>query len=267
MRKQFTEEEIRFLIDNYPLNGIDYCATILNRSRDTIKTKSYSLGLSLAKKINIECFKNIKSKEAAYILGLLWADGHVTFANNKTKTPIVKHTSKPDDNSIFIKILNVCGNWNSFTTKNVGSYAKTPKLITVNWVSSRVFGEFLIENDYRNKIASPNKILSLIPNNLKYYWFRGFFDGDGSVTIEKNKHHSACFTGHELQDWTFIIKLFNDLNIEKYKHRIVKSRDGKSSQIRISNKLDLLKLEDYLYLNYEIDGVGLCRKRNQFKLL
>ena len=218
-------------------------------------------------KINLNLFENIKDKEIAYILGLLWADGHVTFANNSAKTPIVKHSAKDSDNIVFIKILKHSGTWNSFNCKNVGSYAKTPKTISVNWVSDRKFGEFLIENQYRNKTESPELILEKIPNELKAYWFRGFFDGDGSVSIKNKGHHSIAFTGSEKQNWKFIIELFSNLNITNYKIRTVNSRGGASSQIRITNKKDLMKFENFIYSDYDTECLGLQRKRIQFKNL
>jgi len=216
-------------------------------------------------RINFDDFKNINKKEIAYILGLLWADGHVSFANNKAKTPIVKHSSKTDDNQTFKTILQFSGDWNTFECNNIGSYAKTPRKISINWVSSRVLGEFLIENDYRNKTNSPELILNKIPEQLKVYWFRGFFDGDGSVTIKNKGHHSIAFTGNKNQDWYFITELFNNIGIKNFKIRIVKSRGGESSQVRITNKADLLLFENYLY--FENDNLGLYRKRVQFTYL
>lgn len=218
-------------------------------------------------RININLFTNIKDKEIGYILGLLWADGCVTYSNNNAKTPIIKHSAKNEDNVIFIEILKFSGNWNTFITKNVGSFAKEPKNISVNWVSSRLFGNFLIENQYKNKTISPDIILNKIPNNLKLYWFRGFFDGDGSVTIKNKGHHSIAFTSAYNQDWKFIIDLFHELNILNYKIRIIKSRGGKSSQIRITNKKDLIKFENYIYQDYDDKPMGLLRKRIQFKEL
>lgn len=218
-------------------------------------------------RINFNLFENIKNKEIAYILGLLWADGCVAFANNPSKTPIIRHSAKEEDNLVFKEILKYSGNWNNYTTKNVGSFAKTPKTISVNWVSSRIFGEFLIKNQYRNKIESPDMILKLIPNNLKPYWFRGYFDGDGSVTIKNKGHHSIAFTGSDVQNWSFIVQLFNNILINNYKIRHLTSRGGKMSQIRISNKKDLLKFENYLYFDYDSYPLGLYRKRNQFKNL
>ena len=217
--------------------------------------------------INLKLFEKIRDKEIAYILGLLWADGHVTFANNNAKTPIIKHTAKNSDNIIFKEILKFSGKWNSFQYKNVGSYAKTPNTISVNWVSNRNFGQFLINNQYRNKTQSPEIILEKIPIELKSYWFRGFFDGDGSVTIKNKGHHSIAFTGNEKQDWGFVVDLFNNIDIKNYKIRIVCSRRGKSSQIRITNKKDLQKFENYIYSDFDDYQLGLLRKRIQFKNL
>lgn len=267
MRKLFTNEELSFIAKHYPTNGIEYCAIALNRNKSVIKQKAYSMGIRLLKRINIEQFLNINTKEIAYILGLIWADGNISFANNNAKTPIVKHTSKPSDNVIFLKILNSVGSWNSFSNKNIGSYAKTPKMISTNWISSRLLGEFLINHNYKLKHLSPDLILSKIPPNLKHYWFRGYFDGDGSVTIKYKGHHSIAFTSCAEQDWGFVVSLFHEIGILNYKIRIINSRGGKSSQIRVSNKSDLLKFEEYLYLNYSDDELGLPRKRMQFNEL
>jgi phage anti-repressor protein len=218
-------------------------------------------------RIKLNLFENINDKEIAYILGLLWADGHVTFANNNAKTPIIKHSANDLDNIVFKEILKFSGEWNTFTSKNIGSYAKTPKTISVNWISSRKFGEFLIKNQYRDKNKSPELILNEISDKLKPYWFRGFFDGDGSVTIKNKGHHSIAFTGNEKQDWKFIIDLFKEIKIFNYKIRIIESRGGKSSQIRITNKKELKIFENYIYGDYDNNPLGLYRKRNQFKCL
>lgn len=216
-------------------------------------------------KVNSKNFIEIISNEHAYILGLLWADGHVTFANNKSKTPIIKHSSKEEDNNTFKEILLSTGNWNSFITENVGSFSKRKRNICVNWTSNRNLGEFLIKNGYREKTKSPKKLINKLNNVQKEFWFRGFFDGDGSVSIKHKGHHSVTFTGHKNQDWGFIINLFNEIGIENYKHRIISSRMAFSSQIRITNKKDIQKFYNYLY-NSE-PNIGLKRKREKFMLL
>ena len=210
-------------------------------------------------------FIDIKTISHAYILGLLWADGTVIFANNNAKTPQIKHSAKKEDNIDFRKIFQNTGNWGIYETINRGSYTKKNNILQVNWVSNRQFGEFLIENDYRNKIKSPNKILSKLNRVEKELWFRGFFDGDGSVTIIPKGHHSIAFTGQREQDWNFVRLLFNEINVENYRERIITSRGGFSSQIRITNKKDLLKFRDYLYKNST--EICLNRKYEKFMLL
>jgi len=63
--------------------------------------------------------------------------------------------------SIFLPIFKKTGDWKNFTILNEKAIGNKP--ISTNWTSNRIIGEFLIENDYRNKINSPNKILSKIP--------------------------------------------------------------------------------------------------------
>lgn len=228
--------------------------------------KSHSLGLTKIKNVDFRQFENIESKEIAYILGLLWADGHVTFANNKAKTPIIKHNSKPEDNFIFLDIFNKTGKWNTFTSKNIGTFSTGNNYISTNWVSSRLIGEFLIDNDYRNKTKSPDKIINKIPDDLRRFWFMGFFDGDGSVTIIKNGHHSVAFTSDKNQDWKFMINLFESININGYKIRIQSTKYGSRSQIRITNKLDIIKFDQYLYQDAD-DNIGLKRKKGRFRVI
>jgi len=265
MKNTYSDKEIEFIKNEYPKHGLDYCVSTLNKEKYSIKAKVATLNLHKNRHVNFEQFENITTKEVAYILGLLWADGHIAYSNNNAKTPIIKHSSKPDDNIYFLKTLNEIGKWNTFQSVNKGSFANEKKLINTNWISDRKIGDYLIEHDYKNKLKSPEKILNKIPDDLRVYWFRGFFDGDGSVTIKNKGHHSIAFTGHAEQDWAFIIQFFKKIKIENFKYRIIMSRGGRSSQIRVSNKKDLLKFENYLYFDYDIYELGLLRKRIQFK--
>jgi hypothetical protein len=157
------------------------------------------------------------------------------------------------------------GDWGLYKTRNQGSFTKKNNILEVNWTSNRELGEFLIQNDYRNKIKSPNKILNKLGVLEKQLWFRGFFDGDGSITIIPNGHHSIAFTGSKFQNWEFIKNLFNEIGIERYKERIIKSRNAFSSQIRITNKKDINIFYNYLYQNSL--NIGLMRKQEKFILL
>jgi len=216
-------------------------------------------------KVSAEGFKNIDTLAHAYILGLLWADGTVIFANNNAKTPQIKHSAKKEDNKDFRKIFQYTGNWGLYETRNQGSYTKKNNILEVNWTSNRELGEFLIEMDYRNKNESPIKIISRLNNEEKQFWFRGFFDGDGSVSIFPKGHHSVTFTGPKNQEWGFVCELFDNIGVEKYKERIVESRNAYSSQIRVTNKKDIKLFQNYLY--QDLPNLSLWRKREKFMLL
>jgi len=119
--------------------------------------------------------------------------------------------------------------------------------------------------DYRNKNKSPIKIINILNNEEKQFWFRGFFDGDGSVSIFPKGHHSITFTGSKNQDWKFVCELFNNIGVEKYRERIIESRNAYSSQIRVTNKKDIKTFQNYLY--QDLPNLSLWRKREKFILL
>lgn len=205
------------------------------------------------------------NKYVAYTLGLLWADGSIGFANNRTKTPIIKHSCVSTDYDDISKAINIAYPFRNFITKNIGSYSTKKNSMVCSWMSNRKLGQFLIDNDYRNKSTSPDKILSLIDPKFKRYWFRGYFDGDGCLSIKYKGHKSLTFTSCSTQDWRFVKDLFVELKIEKFKERIVKSRGFESSQIRITRKEDILKFCNYIFEDY--DNVGLKRKYEKYLIL
>ena len=80
--------------------------------------KSYNVDPSI--------FLVIKTKEIAYLLGLLWADGNVSFANNTSKTPIIRHNAIEEDNQFFLPIFKKTGDWHSFTCLNEKAIGNKP---------------------------------------------------------------------------------------------------------------------------------------------
>lgn len=204
--------------------------------------------------IDNEKFMNLDIPEYIYILGFIWADGHISSKNN-----IELYTSSKD----FINIKNILlksGNWCIY--KKDKFLKKTNKTYTSYTfrVCDKKLSRFLINLDFKEKsIKSPYKILNLIPNNLKHHFFRGYFDGDGSFSIYNNE--KTCkfgLTSTLNQDWTFIDKLFSDININHYKIYKYKRIVGNSSYVSISNKSDIILIGEYVYKNS--DGLRLERK-------
>jgi intein/homing endonuclease len=112
-------------------------------------------------------------------------------------------------------------------------------------INDKEIKKFLIENDYDNKsFASPDKILNIIPENIKRYFFRGLVDGDGCF-CSKNRNYFSI-TGNINQKWNSIIDLFNSLDV-KFSLTKKKRNTGSSSYITVSSKIDILKIGEYLY--------------------
>jgi hypothetical protein len=121
---------------------------------------------------------------------------------------------------------------------------------------------FLIENDYKSKINSADKILSKIPEELQVYWFRGLVDGDGCFYVnKKNKaSHFEIYSEYN-QNWQFVENLFKKLKI-KYSIYRRKRKEGTSSGIRITGIENVIKFGDWLYS--DIAFMGLNRKYQKY---
>lgn len=283
-RHVFTNEEVEFLIKNYPTKGRSWCANELNLSISQIISKTSRLGLKVnydvksniykkSKKnfetnrkpesfnVNPVDFMNLNSPYHIYILGLIWSDGHVTFANNKSKTPLIKHTSISIDSEDFLPIFNLTGKWCSFKYENKKLGYKP---VTIINTSNRVLGEWLILNGYRNKIKAP-LFLDKIETGLRHYFFRGLSDGDGcfenNIKQIKYKKKGLRFTLSSScdQDWSFVIKTMNELNLS-YNIRKQINKKGCSSQLMLNYK-ESLAWAEYIYGGLDF---GLARKKQKW---
>jgi hypothetical protein len=194
---------------------------------------------------------NIYQAESVYILGLIWSDGSFDLPYR----------------------TGLHGNWRyNFQNKRQPTW-KDQLLVRA---SSKDFVNFLLHHDYKTKgESSADRILSIIPNNLKHYFFRGVIDGDGSFqcgkkTIRSNgKKAFGCYSTYK-QNWNYFEQLLKSLDIS-YKicrrNRIRKNKikEQKSSSIEFYKIHDIIKFGNYIYNDFEQDGIGLKRKYNKFQ--
>jgi len=107
--KFYSEKEISWIKTNYPLYGSNYCANFLNVTLEQIRNKIKNLKINKKEdiKIELEQFKTIKTKEVAYILGLIWADGHINIDKRHISISIID-----DDMKQLKNIFMSTGKWN-----------------------------------------------------------------------------------------------------------------------------------------------------------
>ena len=270
MRKYLTNEQKEFIIQNYSKRGVNYCYEKLNVNKSTISSFARRNGLKVDKEvviknmskniINLDDYVNVVDAKIAYILGLIWSDGSVSFSNNKSKTPIVKHSCVYYDSDISDLIFKEL-NWRRFESENKKSIGKNKMII--NWISSRELGDYLISYNYRVK----NKGTSIYEkfDNLKSHFIRGFFDGDGCITISNSgsnyKQTAIYFSSTKNQNWHFIEKALKELDINYY-IRLLKDDLGESSQLCIHDSKSIFKFCEYIYSNSE--NIRLERKYKKY---
>ena len=121
---EYTKEEVAILSKEYPSGGVKQVQKYIKRTPDSIRHKAKALNITreenfrLSKK-DFSDFFTIQNPEIAYLLGLIWGDGHVFYKTNEEKTLnnnrsyIVSFTIKTSD---FEDIKNICG---YFTLKKV----------------------------------------------------------------------------------------------------------------------------------------------------
>ncbi len=235
---------------------------------------------------------DLNDSENVYLLGLLWADGSLPKGRKNYKTEndlennVITLAQTEDDfpDDLFIK--------NCITSiyrivhkprvaRNGKTYCGKPsKMVSI---SSHPIRQFLEKNDYCTKSSSgdPRKILSLIPDELKHYWWRGFLDGDGCVYFNEEKgkanllsSHKILFSSHIGQDWTFLEELCMQLKIPAPRitaePRYTIGEDGSrvqsgSSSTAVINRFGhYIKLGNYIWPNDKLD-IGLFRKFDKWK--
>lgn len=290
--KKWNESEIDFLKNNYCKNGTEYCAKNLNRSKNSIIRKSNRLSLKVDKKTTSKILKNKIKKNwennsenilinnlnkklltdltyidenFAYVLGFLWGDGYIYNAGIGKPNYISLEILKEDGEEIKNVMLSIL-KWNIYYRKRKGR--KETIKFTFN---NRLLVEYLCNFNFNKKsYSSPDKLLSKMNENVKKYFFLGLSDADGNFYFnDKTYIYQYHISSSLSQDWSYLIKLFEKLNIkykvEKRKHKNNDGNFSQSSSIRITNKGDVLKFGNYLY-NDEYD-IGLSRKFKKFKKL
>lgn len=252
----WTPEHIQFIKDNYLKTSAEYCAKALNRTRSSIWHKAERLGLKKPHRlVDVSHFETIARADIAYILGYWWADGYV--GTYRTSLGIAA-----EDMIEIESILTSVGQWDIRMRKTVSERHKPVKIYRSG---DRRFVQFLTKHDYRDKSrVSPTKILAHIPECLRSYFWRGFFDGDGSLTLmPKHAFGVLSFAGSYTQDWSDLERLLKSFNI-RYKLQRNVRKDGNNSRIIISYKEGVSGMCQYMYRGRAEDGIGLNRKYERY---
>lgn len=198
----------------------------------------------------------IDSEIKAYILGLWLSDGWVT--DDEICIKIHK-----DDIQLVEKIRDFfCPEIPIKEIKNTISFRLSSKELVSQFNS---YG--CVKNKTYSDMHIPN-----IPKNLIRHFIRGYFDGDGTIFIDRKYYKSNICSVcknflKELQDILTENNIESRINIEKRSNKIMKTPQGKSTNCKdmyrlyVSKQTEIIKFKDFMYRN---STIYLQRKYNKF---
>jgi len=207
-----------------------------------MKNKKYVPGFSL----NEEWLDEIDNEFKAYFLGLMLSDGYIS-----TKNRIGLRLKKEDD-TLVKEIF-------SQFSKNYGVNSKGV-VITSKILHCKLKEYGIIENKTKLDLKIPN-----IKIDLLRHFVRGYFDGDGSISIVKSKKYCQIYICSVSKN--ILEELKDLLNQNKIQSKIyVEEREGKPYKIinkiynncrnmyrlHIEKHENLLKFYEFLYKDCNI---------------
>jgi len=259
---KYSKEEESFIIENYPKFGASYCSSILiNRDVEAVGAKARRMGIkhesnfkhpSMCKNFNIDIIKN-PTKEFAYLLGFLWADGYILkkidkngFNHNRIVCEIVS-----EDFEVIWKYFEGFSKWSISKRKRRENWKET----TTGTINNKYFYEFLESIGYKSKLDGFEKVFHYLEEfDLVDYFLCGLFDGDGHTDFKKLIEISSAAS----QNWSCIEDIFKRYNISYgiyyYTHPTKKHT---SSVIKIQN----IEGFDWFRKMFLKNDIGLIRKR------
>lgn len=231
-------------------------------------------------KLNENYFEKIDSKDKAYFLGLLFADGCNAISRTQKHCSIIISLQE-QDKEILQKFMNIV--------------SPNKPLQLINNINGQKQYRFVINskkwsNDLIKLGCVPNKSLVLqfptekqVPKELQSHFIRGYFDGDGCVWNGKrkimwvkdsrNKNGGRMRIVHNVKfHFTGCLKLLEDLRTILFMNahttfvKISGPRKNKAFAVRMleySGRGNLKKFYDYIYNNCE--DLYIKRKKEKFE--
>ena len=227
--------------------------------RNGYKSKSPS-ELKRKYPIQEDFFDKIDTEEKAYVLGLLYADGY-----NNTDRNSVKLTLKESDKEILEKISSVIQPTKPLglyrTNKSQKGFENSQNAVSLT-IANKHISQRLVELGC-GKAKTHNLIFPTeeqVPKHLQRHFVRGYFDGDGSVSGDKQKQFGFVGTINFLLPLQQI--LIEELGFSKTKlDQRHKDREDSIRALRYCGINQCIKFRDWLY---EDSTIYLKRKFDVF---
>ena len=204
---------------------------------------------------NESFFETIDTEAKAYFLGLIIADGYIYKKYN-----LLEISLKESDKDILIEF---CKQMEVFPVdRNLKFYPKYKGQAGEATARVQFHSSKLIKDLEKLNISERKTFLVKCPEikeDLKPHFWRGIFDGDGTIGFRKCTHCYIVDCG--ITGNLFVMEDFSKiLNILNIKHKITK--DKSVFRIRLCSK----NAEIFLNYIYKDSNIFLTRKRERFTI-
>lgn len=212
---------------------------------------------------NLDLFKEkqVSNKIEAYILGLLYADGHNSYSDEKRSWSITIGL-QANDKELLDKInVYLNGNFHySEEIRDTGYIAKRWHLGIYNKeLAGRLMNLGLIPN---KTYAKTSFVFDNVPDELKWHFIRGYFDGNGCVTIKPGTKFASFEIYSKNKNFLESILVF----FKKYiptKSSVVPASG--CDRICVGGRKQVKQIYSYIYQDCE--ELYLERKKKEFDLI
>lgn len=182
--------------DRYPIEGAHPIAAEFGVKVQRVYTQAYRLGIKSTnhranlvesfiantKNCNAAAFDAPLSAEAAYFLGLLWADGCIEWCPEQSRHKVRLDLSETEWDILeaYKAFLGVEGHIRLVRTK-VGQKRQQSVYLGNKRLVQRLVELGIEQNKSNHDLPHPQ----CIPDELFHHWARGWLDGDGSLSYGK----------------------------------------------------------------------------------
>lgn len=228
----WVKEDEQFIIDNHGKLTYKEMSKILNRTPSAIQNKARRLGLERISKYNYNknFFEIIDTEEKAYWLGFIYADGYVNKSEYGGELGIELQYSDNNHLKKFNKSIDGNVEVNDRYRNGGFNYNKDKQfhMCNIRLYCTKIVDDLSKYGIVNNKTYIKQHMSTLIPNNLIQHFIRGFFDGDGSISITKQGRNFIQF------------------------------------DITNANNIILEDIRQYLYQNYNITSYISCEENRKY---
>lgn len=257
---KFTEEEKQKIIDLYktgktPSQICKEVDSLKDRKPQTLYPILIKAGLYQKKdkndlrrfKVNDHYFDVIDNEHKAYWLGLLLADGFLSNSGHATESFGISLSIK--DKYIleeFVKDLESTYAVKEYIGKSKFENSCTDFAYAKLLIKSKQIFNKLIEYGFTTKKSYDGVVPEeYIPDDLKIHFIRGYFDGNGGLSIGSGSHlYTLDFTGTK-EIITWILKYFNKENLKLQERH--PDRDNNNVSIKISGDKQIYSIMSRIY--------------------